>query len=330
VPYDQNDLADQNLCRHDRQHYRQWFSGLSDTWNRNSRLNTSTWIADWKLALRGAALSRRQRARRPAFLSLRPPGSCIEIGDCGPVIGLLGLRLLRQLHAMLQFLAASRTRMGTPHAHEEPRAGRGQPFIECSRGYPGASEWRLPQRTQLPQKTTWGDLPIIAGDGISKSAASRRFVALSAERLAEWMASDPSELGLLVIQIDGLHIGNDPVLVAGSVSMGTATKIRSAWSREQPRMPRRAGADRQPGAGAIRKSAGCSYGAKALSKGHPPHLRPHADPAPRWQSAGPLPACWKRPKDRRLRACRFSELRLQLVNPSTSPIQSKTTLRRAA
>jgi hypothetical protein len=266
---------------------------LSDTWNRNSRLNTSTWIADWKLALRGAALSRRQRARRPAFLSLRPPGSCIEIGDCGPVIGLLGLRLLRQLHAMLQFLAASRTRMGTPHAHEEPRAGRGQPFIECSRGYPGALEWR-------------------------------------AERLAEWMASDPSELGLLVIQIDGLHIGNDPVLVAGSVSMGTATKIRSAWSREQPRMPRRAGADRQPGAGAIRKSAGCSYGAKALSKGHPPHLRPHADPAPRWQSAGPLPACWKRPKDRRLRACRFSELRLQLVNPSTSPIQSKTTLRRAA
>jgi hypothetical protein len=29
-----------------------------------------------------------------------------------------------------------------------------------------------------------GDLPVIAGDGTSKSAASRRFVALSAERLA--------------------------------------------------------------------------------------------------------------------------------------------------
>jgi len=59
-----------------------------------------------------------------------------------------------------------------------------------------------------------GDLPVIAGDSTSKSAASRRFVALSAERLAERMASDLSKLDLLVIQIDGLHIGNDLVLVA--------------------------------------------------------------------------------------------------------------------
>jgi hypothetical protein len=59
-----------------------------------------------------------------------------------------------------------------------------------------------------------GDLPAIAGDGTSKSAASRRFVALSANRLAEWMASDLSKLDLLVIQIDGLHIGSDLVLVA--------------------------------------------------------------------------------------------------------------------
>ena len=59
-----------------------------------------------------------------------------------------------------------------------------------------------------------GDVPAAAGDGTSKSAASRRFVALSAERMAEWMASDLSRLDLLVIQIDGLHIGNDLVLVA--------------------------------------------------------------------------------------------------------------------
>jgi putative transposase len=59
-----------------------------------------------------------------------------------------------------------------------------------------------------------GDLPTIAGDGTSKSAASRRFVALSAERLAAWMSSDLSQLDLLVIQIDGLHIGKDLVLVA--------------------------------------------------------------------------------------------------------------------
>jgi putative transposase len=39
-------------------------------------------------------------------------------------------------------------------------------------------------------------------------------VALSAERQAEWMASDLSKLDLLIIQIDGLHIGNDLVLAA--------------------------------------------------------------------------------------------------------------------
>jgi putative transposase len=68
---------------------------------------------------------------------------------------------------------------------------------------------KLRRAVRLPE----GDLPALAGDGTSKSAASRRFVALSADRLAEWMASDLSELDLLVIQIDGLYIGNDLVLV---------------------------------------------------------------------------------------------------------------------
>ena len=69
---------------------------------------------------------------------------------------------------------------------------------------------KLRRAVRLPD----GDLPIVAGDGTSNSAASRRFVALSAERLAEWLASDLSQLDLLVIQLDGLHIGNDLVLVA--------------------------------------------------------------------------------------------------------------------
>ena len=60
-----------------------------------------------------------------------------------------------------------------------------------------------------------GDLASVMGDGTSKSAASRRFVALSAERMAEWMASDLSKLDLLVIQIDGLHIGNGIQVAAG-------------------------------------------------------------------------------------------------------------------
>ena len=74
---------------------------------------------------------------------------------------------------------------------------------------------KLRRAVRLPE----GDVPAIAGDGTSKSAASRirgldpRIVALSAERMAEWMATDLSRLDLLVIQIDGLHIGNDLVLV---------------------------------------------------------------------------------------------------------------------
>jgi hypothetical protein len=54
--------------------------------------------------------------------------------------------------------------------------------------------------------------------------ASRRFVALSAERLAKWMASDLSKLDLLIIQIDGLHIGNDLVLVAALGTDGNGDK----------------------------------------------------------------------------------------------------------
>jgi len=49
-------------------------------------------------------------------------------------------------------------------------------------------------------------------------------VALSAERMAEWMASDLSKLDLLVIQIDGLQIGHDLVLVAALGSDGEGNK----------------------------------------------------------------------------------------------------------
>lgn len=59
-----------------------------------------------------------------------------------------------------------------------------------------------------------GDVPMPPGDGRSKSAVSRRFVELSAERMAEWMASDLSQLDLLAIQIDGLHIDDELMLVA--------------------------------------------------------------------------------------------------------------------
>src|SRR5271168_5213232 len=56
--------------------------------------------------------------------------------------------------------------------------------------------------------------PAPAGAGVSKSAASRHFVALSAARMKEWMAADLSGLDIMVVQIDGIHISEHLVLVA--------------------------------------------------------------------------------------------------------------------
>jgi putative transposase len=68
---------------------------------------------------------------------------------------------------------------------------------------------KVGRAVRLPES----DLVAAPGDGTSKSAASRHFVALSAEKLAEWMASDLSALDLLAIQIDGLFVDEDIVLV---------------------------------------------------------------------------------------------------------------------
>src|SRR4051812_25244693 len=59
-----------------------------------------------------------------------------------------------------------------------------------------------------------GDVGSIPGDGTSKSAVSRKFVALSSTKLRQWLVSDLSQLDLLAIQIDGLHIRDDLILVA--------------------------------------------------------------------------------------------------------------------
>ena len=67
---------------------------------------------------------------------------------------------------------------------------------------------RFGRAVRLPE----GD--IAAGAGVSRSAVSRRFVALSAAQMQGWMAADLSELDLLVIQIDGIHIDQDLVLLA--------------------------------------------------------------------------------------------------------------------
>ena len=61
-------------------------------------------------------------------------------------------------------------------------------------------------------------VPSEPGSGLSKSAVSRRFKALTQARLEEWMASDLSGLDLLVIQIDGLHM-DDNLLMLGAVGV---------------------------------------------------------------------------------------------------------------
>lgn len=61
-------------------------------------------------------------------------------------------------------------------------------------------------------------VPSEAGSGLSKSAVSRRFKALTEARLSEWMSSDLSQLDLLVIQIDGLHM-TDKLLMIGAVGV---------------------------------------------------------------------------------------------------------------
>ena len=58
-----------------------------------------------------------------------------------------------------------------------------------------------------------GDLAGQAKRATTKSSVSRRFVALSTAKLKEWLAADLSGLDLLVIQVDGLRVG-DHVLVA--------------------------------------------------------------------------------------------------------------------
>jgi putative transposase len=84
----------------------------------------------------------------------------------------------------------------------------------------GVATRKIGRAVRLPE----GSLPQIDGDGTSKSAASRRFVALSQERLEAWLQGDLSKLDLLVVQIDGLHVVEDIVLIGAIGIDGTGDK----------------------------------------------------------------------------------------------------------
>ncbi len=68
-------------------------------------------------------------------------------------------------------------------------------------------------------------VPCGAGCGLSKSAVSRRFKALTQAKFDEWMTSDLSELDLVAIQIDGLHM-SDRLLMIGAVGIDASGRKR--------------------------------------------------------------------------------------------------------
>lgn len=74
----------------------------------------------------------------------------------------------------------------------------------------GVATRRFGRSVRLPQ----GDIPQRDGDGTSKSAVSRRFVALSQAKMQEWLQQDLSDIDLLVIQIDGLMVDKHALVAA--------------------------------------------------------------------------------------------------------------------
>jgi putative transposase len=87
-----------------------------------------------------------------------------------------------------------------------------------------------------------GEVPAPKGSGPSKSAASQRFVALSAARLKEWMARDLSGLGLRVIH--GIHTDEDMTLVA-AIGVDAKALLRYHASPTIFRRPRSGGPAKQ-------------------------------------------------------------------------------------
>jgi putative transposase len=93
----------------------------------------------------------------------------------------------------------------------------------------GVATRKYARSVRLPD----GDLAGQAKRATTKSSVSRRFVALSAAKLKEWLAADLSGLDLLVIQIDGLRVG-DHVLGGGHWHR---------WGRRQTRAGSEPGGD---------------------------------------------------------------------------------------
>ena len=82
----------------------------------------------------------------------------------------------------------------------------------------------MPGAVRLPDDAG-GDLPAASGDATSKSAVSRRFVALTRSKLKAWLASPLDDLDLVVLQIDGLHVGDHLMVAAIGIDTGGAKHV---------------------------------------------------------------------------------------------------------
>ena len=74
------------------------------------------------------------------------------------------------------------------------------------------------------------DLPHeIDSRGTSKSAVSRRFVAMTAEMLAQWMTRSLADLDIWAVFIDGIHFGDHLVLCALGVDATGKKHVLGLW-----------------------------------------------------------------------------------------------------
>jgi putative transposase len=69
----------------------------------------------------------------------------------------------------------------------------------------------------------------IEARGTSKSAVSRRFVALTAEKLKEWAARPLGDLDLWAVFIDGIHFGEHVVICALGIDGKGAKHVLGLW-----------------------------------------------------------------------------------------------------
>jgi transposase-like protein len=65
--------------------------------------------------------------------------------------------------------------------------------------------------------------------GASKSAASRRFVTITEEKLTEWLERDLSQLGIVVVMIDGIEVGDHVIVVALGIDESAQKHVLGLW-----------------------------------------------------------------------------------------------------